>query len=309
VAMKHWLFTCSPSAWPEVFDRLASHDLGGWSISAFKKEVAIGDKIALWVGGNVEPGIYMYAEISGLPKLRKNFRPTGPAKIHYVRFTNQVYFEENPITLDLLEKNKDFVRITKYIRQPHSTPARMSPENWAFLQTLQSSKSRVKPPASPEDDWNQKELKAQDREQKKIDRLYDSRPREREVLTKARIGQGLYRTRVTNVETQGCRVTKIKDPYFLIASHIKPWRNSNDEEKLDGNNGFLFAPHIDYLFDRGHISFTSNGGLLVSRFLDESVLKAFKLSRFVNIGELNSSQKRYLKYHRDFIFEKKHKKP
>jgi predicted restriction endonuclease len=50
----------------------------------------------------------------------------------------------------------------------------------------------------------------------------------------------------------------------LRASHSKPWRDSSNEERLDGENGLLLTPSIDHLFDRGFISFRSDGRLLVS---------------------------------------------
>ena len=31
---------------------------------------------------------------------------------------------------------------------------------------------------------------------------------------------------------------------------VKPWKDSTDYEKLDGDNGLLLAPHVDHLFDR-----------------------------------------------------------
>jgi len=38
---------------------------------------------------------------------------------------------------------------------------------------------------------------------------------------------------------------------------------SNDREKLDGNNGLLLASPIDHLFDKGYLSFSDFGVLLV----------------------------------------------
>jgi putative restriction endonuclease len=35
---------------------------------------------------------------------------------------------------------------------------------------------------------------------------------------------------------------------LLRASHIKPWSQSTDSERLDPANGILLAAHIDALF-------------------------------------------------------------
>jgi putative restriction endonuclease len=59
---------------------------------------------------------------------------------------------------------------------------------------------------------------------------------EKSQLIKARRGQGIFRFRVEQIET-ACRLTGVKDKRFLVASHIKPWRVSENQEKLDGSNG------------------------------------------------------------------------
>ena len=69
---------------------------------------------------------------------------------------------------------------------------------------------------------------------------------ERNQLVKARIGQGAFRQNVIAVE-KACRITGVSDPPFLIASHIKPWKVSSNDERLDGNNGLLLSPHLDNL--------------------------------------------------------------
>ena len=73
---------------------------------------------------------------------------------------------------------------------------------------------------------------------------------ERQALILARRGQGQFRANVLTIE-RACRVTKVERPEHLIASHTKPWRYSSNEERLDGENGFLLTPTIDHLFDKG----------------------------------------------------------
>lgn len=124
---------------------------------------------------------------------------------------------------------------------------------------------------------------------------------EREQLKSARIGQGLYRKRLEEIETC-CRVTGLSELTHLRASHIKPWRVCSDGEKLDGNNGLLLSPHVDHLFDQGYISFTDTGDLLVSAFLKPSVMAAWKLTEKANVGIFNPAQRSYLAYHRQNIF-------
>ena len=126
---------------------------------------------------------------------------------------------------------------------------------------------------------------------------------DQEAIRKARIGQGRYRNNLLRVE-QRCRVTGIEHAGHLIASHIKPWTLCVGDEHWDGNNGFLLAPHVDHLFDKGRISFEDDGTLLISRFQDRSVLHAWALPEVLNVGAFNEEQRRYLKFHRDIIFER-----
>ena len=73
---------------------------------------------------------------------------------------------------------------------------------------------------------------------------------ERQSLIVSRRGQGLFKERVMRLE-RFCRVTKVEKLERLRASHCKPWRDSNNEERLNGENGLLLTPTIDHLFDRG----------------------------------------------------------
>ncbi len=129
----------------------------------------------------------------------------------------------------------------------------------------------------------------------------DRHPTEIEQLISARRGQGLYRQRVM-MQEKCCRVTDVDDARFLIASHIKPWRDSDDRERLDGENGLLLAPHIDKLFDRGWISFEDNGALLVSKEA-AAVIDAWNIKTTLNVGLFTTKHCEYLKYHRERIFE------
>jgi hypothetical protein len=83
-------------------------------------------------------------------------------------------------------------------------------------------------------------------------------PTDRDQIVRARRGQGLFKDRVMQIE-QRCRVTHVTNPVHLIASHCKQWRDSDNEERLNGENGLLLTPSIDHLFDRGFIGFEGDG--------------------------------------------------
>ncbi|CAK2108184.1 putative restriction endonuclease [Vibrio crassostreae] len=119
-------------------------------------------------------------------------------------------------------------------------------------------------------------------------------------LVKSRRGQGIFRSRVEQIETC-CRITGVSNRRHLIASHIKPWRASSNDERLDGNNGLMLAPHIDHLFDKGFISFSDKGDVLISTAVESELIKSWALC-CDNVGAFNRQQKIYLGYHREHIF-------
>ncbi|MCO7463064.1 HNH endonuclease [Stenotrophomonas maltophilia] len=149
-------------------------------------------------------------------------------------------------------------------------------------------------------------LAASESEQAEIDSAIDdtgetTTRRETEVRTKQR----LFRERLIGVE-KGCRLTGIEDLRFLRASHIKPWADSTHSERVDGENGFLLAPHADLLFDRGWISFSASGRLLISNGLptDVQVRLGLTLDASRRYGEFSQKQLGFLEFHRDVIFDR-----
>lgn len=124
---------------------------------------------------------------------------------------------------------------------------------------------------------------------------------EKEQVILARRGQGKFRKNVSDYET-ACRCTGIALPGLLIASHIKPWRAcSNAVERLDGSNGLLLTPSADYLFDRGFISFSDAGDLLLSDSMAETDFTRLGIQK-KNVGSFLTTQKMYLDYHRSNIY-------
>ncbi|MFV9473423.1 HNH endonuclease [Advenella sp. RU8] len=124
---------------------------------------------------------------------------------------------------------------------------------------------------------------------------------EKESLIKSRLGQGKYRSELLAIESK-CRVTGIADERFLIASHIKPWAVASNSERLDPNNGLMLAPHIDALFDKGLISFSDNGKMLVKDQSVQSVLLSWGVDYKKKFGRFSQEQAHYLDYHRRELF-------
>ena len=125
----------------------------------------------------------------------------------------------------------------------------------------------------------------------------------RRALICARIGQGLFKERVSKIE-KVCRLTFVNNPAHLIGSHIKPWRESTNEERLAGGNGLLLTPTADHLFDRGFISFEDSGEVMISPVADVVSLKRMGLDPKHPPRPLafNMDQKHFLDHHRHEVF-------
>jgi putative restriction endonuclease len=125
---------------------------------------------------------------------------------------------------------------------------------------------------------------------------------ERRALILARRGQGLFRANVQTIE-RACRVTKVERREHLIASHIKPWRDSSNDERLSSENGLLLTPTVDHLFDKGFISFEGDGDLIVSPVADRISLErmGIPIDSRTSVGAFSEGQRKFLEYHRDSI--------
>lgn len=124
---------------------------------------------------------------------------------------------------------------------------------------------------------------------------------QKQQLVMARRGQGVFKANV-RLNERCCRLTGVTDPHYLIASHIKPWRDCNDQEKLDGCNGLLLSPHVDRLFDRGLISFSDDGTVLKSSELSNEILSAWGLDNIMQVGPFSQEQCIFLAIHRATYF-------
>jgi len=98
----------------------------------------------------------------------------------------------------------------------------------------------------------------------KIDQERNVDPTTKKALVDARLGQGKFRTKVLQSWGNCCAVTGSMIQSAIKASHIKAWRESNNAERLDPDNGLPLIASLDALFDAGLISFDSSGKLIAS---------------------------------------------
>ncbi len=122
---------------------------------------------------------------------------------------------------------------------------------------------------------------------------------EKYSLIQSRIGQGKFRDGLVRLWA-GCAVTRCKNISLLVASHIKPWSKSDNQERLDPYNGLLLLPNLDKVFDLGFISFDSSGNIIISSKLPEYKLLGISTTMNIQIKEKNNF---YLEHHRSHVFK------
>lgn len=119
-----------------------------------------------------------------------------------------------------------------------------------------------------------------------------------ERIVKERVGQGYFRRALLDYWGGRCPLTGIRDEAFLRASHIVPWAECrSDEERLDVFNGLLLAVHWDAAFDRGLVSFSDDGRVLMKSDLSEQAQTLLAPDLVPSI-QLNDGHRRQLAWHR-----------
>lgn len=122
------------------------------------------------------------------------------------------------------------------------------------------------------------------------------------VQTKIRIGQEKFRKNLLK-HLKECPITGINEQKILLASHIKPWAISTNEERLDIYNGFILSPTVDKLFNKGLITFENNKKLIISPTLSKSNIDIIGIISGKKYFKLPTENRiDYLEFHRENIF-------
>jgi len=127
---------------------------------------------------------------------------------------------------------------------------------------------------------------------------------ERRGLVTSRVGQGAYRKRIIHRWEYECAVTGFTNPEVLIASHIKPWSQSDSYERLDVNNGILLSPVYDALFDKHFISFENSGKIILSDEIEMDAFRKIGVNGAEIIKRFNTENHHFLDHHREVFLGK-----
>lgn len=128
---------------------------------------------------------------------------------------------------------------------------------------------------------------------------------ERAAIILSRVGQGLFRKALMNKYRGRCVITGIDHPKVLVASHIKPWVVSTNDERLSVDNGLLLSATYDRLFDCGLITFDKSGKIYLSSFIGDENIRRLHLTSNMHFDlHLTGDMERNLEYHSDVLFVK-----
>ena len=97
--------------------------------------------------------------------------------------------------------------------------------------------------------------------------------------------------------------TGVDDKRILVASHIRPWSVSTNEQRLSVENGLLLSTLYDKLFDIGLITFSEEGLIICSRELENKNIDLLKIERNKKYDLKTSAVFiENLKYHQNVVF-------
>ena len=133
---------------------------------------------------------------------------------------------------------------------------------------------------------------------------------ERIVEAKQRVNQKFFRHAVLASYNNCCCITGLSNKELLIASHIKPWKNSNPSEKTNPRNGICLNALHDKAFDKGYITVDKNYIIHISNdirdvFCGETVNIYFKKynNTKIMLPDKFLPAADFLTYHNDVIFD------
>ena len=131
----------------------------------------------------------------------------------------------------------------------------------------------------------------------------------RESVVKQRVNQNVFRTMILNNYENTCAITGINIPTMLIASHIIPWAD-DEENRLNPENGICLSPLYDKAFDKGYITISPDDyKICLSSALLEYESKEYFDKHFGNIAGRQITlpiehipNRDFLAYHQEKVF-------
>ena len=233
---------------------------------------------------NEQSDFYNYLIDNKAFKSQKTYRDY----ITRLRYVSQMYRLDNTVTDEYITFIIEDLKRTMSKRDRYNSPSGVRDISSGLKKFLQYAQS----------DYRKKlhDSILKDESSVMTDNLIDET--EKEAIVKSRIGQGLFRQKLIDY-WHGCSVTQCQTQTLLLASHICPWRKSNNAQRLDVFNGLLLIPNLDKLFDKGYISFDDNGRIILSDFLPQNEYCIMGVQQSMRLINIDCRHLPYLKFHRD----------
>ncbi|MFT3880798.1 MAG: HNH endonuclease [Gemmatales bacterium] len=132
---------------------------------------------------------------------------------------------------------------------------------------------------------------------------------EKESLVRVRRVQSFFRTALLVSYESRCAISGIAITDLLVASHIIPWRIS-EEHRANPSNGILLNALFDRAFDSGFMTFDEDLRVVLSKRLKEKLIAPVLHCSFLDVeGQKLRLPKRLppmaesLDYHRQNVFQ------
>lgn len=134
--------------------------------------------------------------------------------------------------------------------------------------------------------------------------------KERLTTVKQRVNQTFFRNAVLSSYNNSCCITGLSTSQLLVASHIKPWSESDEAEKTNPTNGLCLNGLHDKAFDKGFLTVDENYIIHISDDITDTlngktVEQYFKIydNKKIVLPDRFLPNKEYLQYHNDIIYE------
>lgn len=147
----------------------------------------------------------------------------------------------------------------------------------------------------------------------KISNMEDELPTgtTKEQMVRVRVGQRFFREAVLASYNYQCCITGISNTALLIASHIKPWKDSDPKnDRTNPHNGLCLSPLYDKVFDIGLMSIDEQYRIIFAKSIHDCASKNI-INRFfgcyngkpLKLPDRFIPDQKYLEYHRNNVFQ------
>ena len=278
----------------------------GGKPSHLYKHIRVGDSVILWTGDGSythDWGILGVGSIAAIQQgdshtqymLKMDYVPSlrlTPYPHNNPQKTPETDFLYKTFGSDFRALQKIFFRL-KYIERPSSMATTLESVSSDQYTTILAYLRKIDPNISTFD-------KALDDNVENIFTDTTIKQTVKECIQQTRRGQARFRRDVSERWDGRCAVTGFAHASILRASHIKPWKDSTDKERLDEFNGFFLTPNLDAAFDQGYITFNEDGKIEISEnFKDQAEALGITETMCITLYPENEE---YLRYHREHVY-------